>query len=95
MSPIHRAMGWCLVVGLCIQLIAFTQHHHELTAHPDDCVACYLTALSSDDGTPPSSPIVMALPRVRTFAVVVQRESAVSPPFRSFIRPFPQAPPRI
>jgi hypothetical protein len=91
----HRATSWCLVAGLCIQLMALTQHHHEITVHPDNCEACYLLALSSDGGTPPVYPVVVALPFFQAFWIAAHRDYGIPPSFRDFIRPLPQAPPRV
>jgi hypothetical protein len=95
MSRVHRAMSCCLIVGLCLQLYALTQHHHALTAHPDDCVACHLTALTSGGGIPPASPVVMAAPFVQALPIAVQHACVVLPSCGDFIHPYPQAPPRV
>jgi hypothetical protein len=88
-------MSWCLIVGLCIQLIALTQHHHEITAHPDNCEACYLMALSSGGSTPPLDPAMLALPFFQASWIAVHRVYVIRTAFRDFIRPLPQAPPQI
>jgi hypothetical protein len=94
-SRFHRAMSWCLIVGLCFQLIALTQHHHEITAHPDNCLACYLMALSSGGGTPPAYPVVMAPPFFQAFWIALQRNYVILSSFRNFIRPLFRAPPVV
>jgi hypothetical protein len=94
-SRLHRAMSWCLLVGLCIQLLALTQHHHELTAQPHDCEACYLTALTSGGSSPPHESTLLALPFFQASCIAVQREDVILFSFRDFIRPLSQAPPTV
>ena len=90
----HRGLAWSLVAALCIQLIVLTQHHHELTAHPGNCEACYVTALSSGGSSVPHSLTIYSLPLLRIFQIAVQCVHDMRASLLNFIRPFPQAPPR-
>jgi hypothetical protein len=95
MPDFHRAMKWVLSAALFVQLIALTQHHHDLTSHPDNCVACYLMALSSGGSSLPSHPVTPLPPFFNTFWIAVHPEYLIDASFRNFVRPLPQAPPQV
>ena len=91
----QRAVRWILIITLCVQLIAITQHHHDLMAHSDDCQACHLMALLSGGSAPPMDAALLALPFIQVVWIALQFDYVVQTPFRNFIRPLSQAPPQV
>jgi hypothetical protein len=94
-SRFQSAMRWFIIIALLIQLIALTQHHHDLASHPDDCEACYIIALSSGGGTPPIYSAILALPFIQVSGIAVHPDYVIHASSRNFIRPLPQAPPQV
>lgn len=88
----QRVLRWFAIVLLCVQLYAITQHHHDLTVHPDNCVACSLTAMSSGSAPPVSAfQIALAIIVALWLATHVDYVSIYSIHIR--LRPPSQAPP--
>ena len=88
----QRVLRWLVIALLCVQLYAITQHHHDLTAHPDNCVACTLTAMSGGSAPPVSAfQIALAIIVALWLAAHVDYVSITSIHIR--LRPPSQAPP--
>lgn len=90
----QRVLRWLTVALLCVQLYAITQHHHDLTAHPDDCVACNLVALSCGSA-PPVSAALVAVAIILAFWLAAHADYVVFLPARIRLRPPSQAPPLV
>ncbi len=88
----QRVLRWLVAVLLCVQLYALTQHHHDLTTHPDDCVACALIAMSSGSA-PPVSAFQIALAIIVAFWLAAHVEYISISPIHIRLHPPSQAPP--
>ena len=90
----QRVLRWLAVALLCVQLYAITQHHHDLTAHPENCVACNLAAMSCGSA-PPVSTVQMALAIILAFWLAARADYVVFLPVRTRLHPPSQAPPLV
>jgi hypothetical protein len=83
-----------MVVVLCVQLYAITQHNHDIASHSNDCVACDLAAMSCGSA-PPASTVTLVLSLFFTFSYIIALSLPVLPFIRHRFRPPAQAPPLI
>ena len=94
MTRVRRRLWWLVVALLCVQLYAITQHYHDLTAHPDDCTACSLAAMSCGSAPPAGSTLVV-LAIIVAFWFAARSDYVVNTSCRYHLRPPSQAPPRV
>ena len=81
-----------LAVLLCLQLVALTQHHHDLQQHPDNCSACSLA--NNFSGGTPTTPLPTAV-LILVVAYLITRntqKSVYTTPHQRLLPPS-QAPP--
>ncbi len=88
----QRVLRWLAAALLCVQLYAITQHHHDLAAHPSNCVACSLIAMSSGSA-PPVSTFQIALAIIVVFWLAARVDYVSISPIHILLRPPSQAPP--
>ena len=91
--PAGRLAAWLLMVMFAWQLIAATQHHHDLSKQASDCVSCYIAGhLPSDLPTVDVTPVAASEAALVYRIILAARYSFVAPV--SFLIPHGQAPPR-
>ncbi|BBP05431.1 hypothetical protein TPL01_04100 [Sulfuriferula plumbiphila] len=89
---LRSLLNFFLAVLLCLQLVALTQHHHDLSSRQDNCPACNLASHFSG-GTPT---IVATLPMaalILAYWIAAHPVRVVYPVLRRHVRPPSQAPP--
>jgi DNA-binding helix-hairpin-helix protein with protein kinase domain len=84
--------AWLVIGVWLVQLVAMEFHHHPLFDIDNDCPSCQLDAMHPAPA--PSTPVAAPVP-VRSFSFHVAVEPALSIPsdIRSYLSPYPQAPP--
>lgn len=88
----QRVLRWLVIALFCVQLYAITQHHHDLTVHPDNCVACTLIAMSSGSA-PPVSAFQIALAIIVALWLVAHVDYVSISSIHIRLHPPSQAPP--
>jgi hypothetical protein len=85
---------WLSVCILLVQMVAMGFHHHDLAEVVDDCPSCHLGDLHPTPAPP--APVAIPVP-VLAFVYHIAVEPVLFPPpgVRSYLSPYPQAPPRI
>ena len=89
----HRLMHCVLIVAISLQLIAETQHHHDITQQSDHCIACYVNAQATGDGPA----IALKIPLVILLVIYTVTPYVYNPIYISFANyflPLSQAPPQ-
>jgi hypothetical protein len=82
-----------LISILLLQMIAMEFHHHDLFEVDDDCPSCQLGAMHP--APTPTAPVVVPVPVLAfTYHVAVEPALSTPPDIRSYLSPYPQAPPR-
>ena len=89
----RRLIHYALIVALSFQLIAETQHHHDITQQSDNCIACYVSAQATGDGPAVALKLPLAI-RLITHFVTPNIYNSLYIPFSNYILPHSQAPPK-
>lgn len=90
----HRLVHCALIVALSLQLIAETQHHHEITQQSVNCIACYVSAQATGDGPVDALEIPLAILLV-TYFITLYTYNSLYITFSHYFIPLSQAPPQI
>jgi len=89
---LRSVLNFSLAVLLSLQLVALTQHHHDLSSQQDNCPACNLASHFSG-GTPA---VVATLPMaalILAYWIAAHPLRVVYPVLRRHVRPPSHAPP--
>ncbi|MHB1175101.1 MAG: hypothetical protein ACYCZJ_08260 [Sulfuriferula sp.] len=85
-------LNFFLAALLSLQLIALTQHHHDLSTQQDNCAACNL-ALHFSGGTPTIAVALPLMALVLAYWITAHPVRIVDLVPRRHVRPPSQAPP--
>jgi hypothetical protein len=85
---------WLAVGVLLVQMIAMEFHHHSLFEVDNDCPSCQLDAMHP--APTPSTPVAVPVPVLAfVFYIAVEPAPYTPPDIRSYLSPYPQAPPPV
>lgn len=89
---LRSVLNFFLAVLLSLQLVALTQHHHDLSTQQDDCPACNL-ATHFSGGTPAIAAVLPMVALILVYWIAAQPVRVVYPVLRRHVRPPSHAPP--
>lgn len=89
----RRLIHYALIVALSFQLIAATQHHHDITQQSDHCIACYVSAQATGDGLAVALKLPLTIQLITHF-VTPYIYNYLFIPFSNYFLPHSQAPPK-
>ena len=89
----RRLIHYALIVALGFQLIAETQHHHNITQQSDHCIACYVSAQATRNSPSVALYLPLAI-RLITHFVKPYINNSLYIPFSNYFLPHSQAPPK-
>lgn len=89
---IRGVLNFFLAALLSLQLIALTQHHHDLSTQQDNCAACNL-ALHFSGGTPTIPVALPLMALILAYWIAVHPVRIIDFVPRRYVRPLSQAPP--
>ena len=85
---------WLTIAILVLQLVGMAFHNHGLAEESDDCVSCNLAAVFPAPAAPP--PVVAPAPiPVIVYHIALEPVYAFVPEARTYLIPYPHAPPRV
>lgn len=88
----REVLNFFLAALLSLQLIALTQHHHDLSTQQDNCAACNL-ALHFAGGTPTIAVVLPLMALILAYWIATHPVRVVDLVPRRHVRPLSQAPP--
>ena len=89
---LRSVLNFFLAVLLSLQLVALTQHHHDLSTQQDNCPACNL-AIHFSGGTPTIVAVLPMVALIFAYWIAAHPVRIIYPVPRRHVRPPSHAPP--
>ncbi len=89
---LRSVLNFFLAVLLSLQLVALTQHHHDLSTQQDNCPACNL-AIHFSGGTPTIVAVLPMVALIFAYWIAAHPVRIIYPVLRRHVRPPSHAPP--
>jgi hypothetical protein len=91
--PLAWLVMWLAIAVLLVQMVAMEFHRHALFEVDNDCASCQLDAMHP--APTPATPVAVPVPVLAfSFHIAVEPTPHAPPDIRSYLSPYPQAPPR-